>query len=111
MSLDVRFTVRRNIVCPHCGKVVMTTDEQSVATGGRGWYPILEDLGYYVPYEKRNEENDWYGKDMVLTEEQLSDLYQFIRHHVSELYHAMDVLSLIAVARMENDMVVLNADW
>ena len=111
MSLDVRFTVRRNVMCPHCGKVVMTTDEQTVDTGGRAWYPILEELGYYVPYELRTEENDWYGKDMVLNDEQLDILYQHIRYRVSELYHGMEVLSLIAVARMENDMVVLNADW
>ena len=110
MSLDIRFTVKRDIICPHCGKVFKTEDGYSTKSGGRGWYPILEDLGYYVPYDKRTDANDWYGKDMVLTDEQLDEVYQFVKKH-PDLYSATDVLGLIAMARYEKRSVAVNADW
>ena len=70
MGLDITFMRRKNIVCPKCGEIVGHTTVDSIDAGGRGWYPLLESIGYYVPYEQRTEENDWYGKDMVLTDEQ-----------------------------------------
>ena len=110
MSLDIRFTVKRDIICPHCGMVVKTEDGYSAESGGRGWYPILTDLGYYVPYDKRTGANDWYGKDMVLTDEQLDKVYCFVKK-LSDLYSAADILGLIAMARYEKCSVAVNADW
>lgn len=70
MSLDITIMERKAVRCPHCGEVVNTVDVASTDSGGRLWYDFLEKLGYYVPYEKRTKENDWYGKDMVLDNEQ-----------------------------------------
>lgn len=109
MGLDIRFVRRKKIICPHCGEVVGHTDEDCIDGGGRGWYPFLESIGYYVPYEQRTEENDWYGKDMVLTNKQAEELYRFVQQH--DLYGSVGLPALIALARLENDEIVVNADW
>lgn len=109
MGLDIRFTRRKKIVCPRCGEIVGHTDEETIAGGGRGWYPFLESIGYYVDYEQRTEENDWYGKDMVLTNKQVEEVYCFAQQH--DLYGTHGLPNLLAVALYENDDVVVNADW
>lgn len=111
MGLDISFTERRNVICPHCGEIVKTEDVRTDYSGGRSWYPILEYLGYYVPYEQRTEETDWYGKDMVLTEEQTKEVYRQIKMNIFEFYRAEQVMSLIAQASMNGSLVVINADW
>ena len=109
MSLDITFTQRKNFVCPKCGEIVGHTDVDYKCSSGRSWYPFLESIGYYVPYEQRTEENDWYGKDMVLTNEQVDEAYRFTRENA--LYRADEVRSLIAVALLEKDSIVINANW
>jgi hypothetical protein len=109
MGLDIRFIRRKKIVCPRCGEIVGHTDEDCIDGGGRGWYPFLESIGYYVDYDLRTEENDWYGKDMVLTEKQADELYQFAKKH--DLYGSYLVTKMIAEAIYENDSIVVNADW
>ena len=109
MGLDIIFTRRKNIICPKCGEVVGHTDVAYSEGGGRGWYPLLESLGYYVPYDQRTEENDWYGKDMVLTKAQAEEVYRFSKKH--DLYGSEGLESLIATAIYENDSVVVNANW
>jgi hypothetical protein len=109
MGLDITITRRKNIVCPKCGEIVGHTDVGYVDGGGRGWYPILESLGYYVPYEQRTEENDWYAKDMSLTREQAEELYHFVKEH--DIYGSDGAQSLIALALYENDSIVVNANW
>ena len=109
MGLDITFSQRKNIDCPKCGEIIGHTDVSYVDGGGRGWYPFLESIGYYVPYEQRTEENDWYGKDMVLTDEQADELYRFAQSH--DLYGSDGVLGLIAQARYVKDSIVVNADW
>lgn len=109
MSLDIRFTQRKNIVCPKCGEIVTTIDVNSESSGGGVWYPFLEAIGYYVPYEERTEENDWYGKDMVLTEDQVTDAYKFVRQLEWCAYDG--IRGLLADAILENGIVVVNADW
>lgn len=109
MGLDITFTHRKNIVCHKCGEIVGHTDVDCVDASGIGWYPILESIGYYVPYKQRTEENDWYGKDMVLTEEQADELYQFAKKH--DLYGSYLVQKMIAEAIYEKNSIVVNADW
>jgi dihydroxyacetone kinase-like predicted kinase len=111
MSLDIRFIERKNIICPHCNEMIKTEDVRVVDSGGRAWYPILEHFGYYVPHDQRTEENDWYGKDMILTVEQTKELYRQIKMNIFELYSAESVMTLIAHARMNENQVVINADW
>jgi hypothetical protein len=110
MGLDITFTRRKNVVCPKCGEIVGQTNMDYVDGGGRGWYPFLESIGYYVPYEQRTEENDWYGKDMVLTDAQMDELYQFAKKH-EDLYGTVGLLGIIALARYEKHSIVVNADW
>ena len=109
MGLDITFTRRKNSICPECGAVVGHTDVDCAYGGGRGWYPLLESFGYYVPYKRRTEENDWYGKDMVLTEAQVNEAYQFTKD--VDLYGSYLVRKLLAEAIYERDSVVVNADW
>ena len=109
MGLDIRFTQRKKLICPKCGEIVGHNDVRTVDSCGRGWYPLLESVGYYVPYEERTEENDWYCKDMTLTAEQADEAYRFVEKH--DLYDSYSVAMLIASARYGNDDIVVNADW
>ena len=109
MGLDISVIRRKDLVCPKCGEVVSTISMDDVDSGGRVWYPFLESIGYYVPYDKRTEENDWYGKDMILNDEQTDYLYHFAKEH--DLYGSDSVLQLIATARYEGDEIVINANW
>lgn len=110
MSLDISFTTKKKVICPHCGETVKTEDGFSVYSGGRAWFSMLEELGYYVPFEKRTEKDDWYGRDMTLTTEQLDRVYQFVKSN-PEISESMQVLGLLAAAKFEGDDVVVNADW
>lgn len=110
MSLDIKFTSYEDVVCPHCEEVIGTKEVNCVGSCGRGWYPILEELGYYVPYEQRTDENDWYGKDMVLTAEQADKVFWFL-HKNTDLYNGDDVSFLIASAAYKQNKIVVNADW
>lgn len=109
MGLDVSVIRRKDLICPKCGEVVDTISMDEIDSGGRIWYPFLEEIGYYVSYDKRTEENDWYGKDMKLTKQQADKLYEFVKKN-KPLY-SDEIMSLIAFAQMEGQDVAINADW
>ena len=110
MSLSIECRRRKQFICPKCGEIVGHTDSDEISFGGRVWYPLLEKLGYYVPHDQLTEDNDWYGKDMVLTSEQMDDAFRFARVH-SDAYGAEILAMLIALVKYENDQLVINADW
>ena len=109
MSLDITIRERKEFRCPDCGRLVTTQDIDAEWSSGQVWYDFLEPIGYYVPYEKRTEENDWYGKDMVLTEEQAKQLADFVSDN--HPYNARDIECLVARALLHGNKVVINADW
>ena len=110
MSLDITIKERKEFHCPDCGRLVTTKDIGATEySGGRVWYNFLKPIGYYVPYEKRTKENDWYGKDMVLTEEQAKQLAQFVSDYQPTNYDDIEVL--VARALLHGNKVVINADW
>ena len=109
MSLDITIKERKEFYCPDCGRLVTTQDIGAEYSDGRVWYNFLEPIGYYVPYEKRTDENDWYGKDMVLAEEQAKQLADFVSD--KHPYNARDVECLVARALMRGNKVVINANW
>ncbi len=110
MSLDVTFSQAKKAFCPHCGMEVLGHEiVDSEDSGGRAWYPFLESIGYYVPYEQRTEENDWYGKDMVLTREQAQQACKFAIKN--DVYNGKAISKLILWALSEEDYIVVNADW
>ena len=111
MRLDITFKHVRPVLCPHCGKHVMDETVGVEDSGGRVWYPFLESIGYYVPYDLRTEENDWYGKDMTLTREQTEELYHFVRRNAGSLYGPDPIRELVAYALAEGGTVKVNADW
>lgn len=111
MGLDITLTLKENIVCPKCGEVVATKDLYDTDSGGRIWYDILEKIGYYVPYEQRTEENDWYGKDMVLTDEQLKEMHDFVRCHRADIFKGDSAYMAVASAMLNKQLLVINADW
>lgn len=110
MSLDIAFISRKNVICPHCNNIVKTEDIDCVYSGGRYWHDILESLGYYVPHDQITEENDWYGKDMTLTTKQAKQVCDFVKDN-PYIYNADKIISLIAVTILNENMVVINADW
>ena len=109
MSLDITIKERKEFRCPDCGRLVTTQDIDAVSSGGSEWYDFLESVGYYVPYEKRTEKKDWYGEDMVLTEEQAKQLADFVSEN--QPYNARDIECLVARALLRGNKVVINADW
>lgn len=106
MGLDITFKQRKNFVCPDCGKIVGSVDVLEETSGGRVWYAFLESVGYYVP---EVIEQVWYGKDMVLTREQVQELYRFTKEKEPFGWYA--VIHMLAVAMAEGHDVVINADW
>ena len=109
MSLDITIKERKEFRCPDCGRMVTTQDIGAEDSGGRVWYNFLEQIEYYVPCGKRTEENDWYGEDMALTEEQAKQLADFVSDN--QPYNYMDVEGLVARALLHGNKVVINADW
>ena len=109
MGLDIEFVRRKKTVCPECGATVGHTDVDYVGSGGRVWYSFLEPIGYYVPYDKRTEENNWYGKDMILAPEQARYAHRFAQEN--DVYNGHKIAELIATAAYEDDAVVIRADW
>ena len=109
MSLDITIKERKEFRCPDCGRLVTTQDIDAECSGGRVWYGFLESVGYYVSYENLTEENDWYGKDMVLNEEQAKQLADFVSEN--QPYNYMDVEGLVARALLHGNKVVINSSW
>ena len=109
MSLDITIKERKEFHCPDCGRLVTTQDIGAECSGGRVWYDFLQGVGYYVEGDNPTEENDWYGKDMVLTEEQAKQLAQFVSDYQPTDYDDIEVL--VARALLHGNKVVINADW
>ena len=109
MSLDITIKERKEFYCPDCGRLVMVQDIGEEYSGGRIWYDCREPIGYYVPYEKRTDENDWYGLDMTLDEKQAKQLAQFVSVYMPSNYNEIE--GLVAMALMRGNKVVINADW
>lgn len=109
MGLYITISERKEYRCPNCGIPVGHKYIASTDSGGRLWYDFLEKLGYYVPYEKRTKENDWYGKDMVLDNEQAKQLADYAVK--KEVYNRDDVERVVAMALMHENEVVINANW
>lgn len=109
MGLDITIKEMKEFRCPDCGRLVTTQEIDNVSSGGRVWYDFLKSVGYYVPYEEPIEGKDWYGEDMVLTEEQVKQLADFA--YINQTYNGMDIEFLVTRALMSGNKVVINADW
>lgn len=109
MGLDITVMEYKDIHCPRCGEVVNTVEVYGTDSNGSLWYDFLERLGYYVPYEKRTEKNDWYGKDMVLDNEQAKRLVDYAVK--KEVYNRDGVERVVTEALAHGNKVVINADW
>lgn len=109
MGLDITVMEYKDIRCPRCGEVVNTVEVYGTDSNGSLWYDFLERLGYYVPYEKRTEKNDWYGKDMVLDNEQAKRLADYAVK--KEVYNRDGVERVVTEALAHGNKVVINADW
>ena len=108
MSLDITIKERKEFHCPDCGRLVTTKDIDEECSGGRIWYDFLQSVGYYVEDDNPTEEKDWYGEDMVLTEEQAKRLADFVSEY--QPYYAKSIYGLVARALMRGNKVVINAD-
>lgn len=106
MGLDITFKQKERILCPKCGELAGYREANDADTGGRAWYPFLESIGYYVP---NSEENEWYGKDMILTEEQASQAFKFAIEN--EVYNWREVTGLISYGLARRFDIAINADW
>ena len=110
MSLDIRFKEVTSVICPHCCMHIRDDVAFELQSGGHGWRPFLASIGYYVPYDERTEENDWYAKDMKLTKDQTQEAYEFLKKN-NELYDANEIRCMIAESILNGSQIVVNADW
>ena len=106
MSLDITIKERKEFRCPDCGRLVTTQNIGAECSGGKVWYDFLERVGYY---SEDGEQFDWYGEDMVLTEEQEKQLADFVSDN--QPYNARNIECLVARSFMRGSKVVINADW
>ena len=109
MSLDITIKERKEFRCPDCGRLVMAQDIDTEYSCGRVWYDFLQGVGYYAEGDNLTEENDWYGRDMELAEEQAKRLADFVSDN--HPYNARYLECLVARALMRGNKVVINADW
>lgn len=109
MSLDITIKEQKEFRCSDCGRLVATQDIDEECSSGRVWYDFLQGVGYYDEGYNLTEENNWYGKDMVLTEEQAKQLANFVSENTP--YNARDVECLVAMALLHGNKVVINANW
>ena len=107
MGLDIRSSHAEPIYRPHCGELVTYKPMESIDSCGRRWYEFLEYVKYYKPYLI---EQDMYGEDMTLTKEQVNELIKFIDRN-PELYMAREVYRMVETARVNDDKIIINADW
>lgn len=106
MSLDITIKERKEFRCPDCGRLVATWDITEERSDYRVWYDFLKSVGYYV---EDDNQTDWYGKDMVLTEEQAKQLADFVSNN--HPYNYRDIELLVVRTLMRGNKVVINADW
>ena len=113
MGLDIRISRAKPIYCPHCGELVTYRAVDTVDGGGSSWYEYLESIGYYKPYVKGQPYSQpMYGKDMVLSNEQINKLEKFVTEYdLCTSYPMIKTLNLIESARIDGDKIVINADW
>ena len=113
MGLDIRISRAEPIYCPHCGELVTYRAVDTVDGCGSRCYEFLESIGYYKPYVKGQPYSQpMYGKDLELSNEQVSKLFKFVNHSDFEGMWQMDQVSrLIESARIDGDKIVINADW
>lgn len=113
MGLDITISRAKPIYCPHCGELVTYRAVDTVDGGGRWWYDFLESIGYYKPYVKgRPQPQPMYGEDMVLNDEQISELFKFVNQSdFDDLWQMAQTSRLIESARIDGDKIVINADW
>lgn len=109
MSLDITIKERKEFRCPDCGRLVTTWDIGKEPSSGRVWYGFLKGVGYYIEADNPTKENDWYGTDMELTEEQAKQLADFVSEN--QPYNARDVKCLVESALLNGNKVIINADW
>ena len=109
MSLDITIKERKEFRCPDCGRLVTTQDIDAEGSSGRVWYDFLQGVGYYVQGDNPTEENDWYGEDMVLTDEQAKQLAYLVSDNLPYKYQYVE--TLVARAFMRGNKVIINADW
>ena len=109
MSLDITIKERKEFRCQDCGRLVATWDITEEHSDYRVWYDFLKSVGYYVEDDNPTEENDWCGKDMILTEEQAKQLADFVSNNHPYNYH--DIELLVVRTLMNGNKVVINADW
>lgn len=113
MGLDIRISHAKPVYCPHCGELVTYRAVNTVDGGGSSWYEFLESIGYYKPYVKGQPySRSMYGKDLELSNEQVSKLFKFVNRPDFEGWWQMEQVSwLIQSARIDGDKIVINADW
>ena len=100
MGLDITISRIREIKCPNCGEVVARQPVDYVHINGRVWFEFLCLVGYG---------DEQYGKDIDLSGEQLGALMEFVNEN--NFYCKEQVESLVAIGLLNDEKIVINANW
>ena len=100
MGLDITISRIQEIKCPNCGEVVARQPVDYVYSNGRVWFEFLHLVGY---------EDEQYGKDIGLSGEQLGALIEFVNEN--NFYCKGQVESLVAIGLLNDEKIVINANW
>lgn len=113
MGLDIRIYQMSPVCCPHCGELVTYKTVDAVDGSGSVWYEFLASIGYYKPYVKGQPYSQpMYGKDLKLSNEQVSKLFKFVnRPDFDDLWQMGNISRMIESARIDGDKIIINADW
>lgn len=112
MGLDITIYEKEPVICPCCRAIVKYDTADEVNSSGKDWYDFLENIGYYIPYKKQSDKeavNSWYGKNMELSLEQVTDMVKFVRQH--KVYNYYEIEQLVRNTKLEGHLIVINADW
>lgn len=112
MGLDITIYEKEPVICPCCRAIVKYDTVDEAISSGKDWYDFLENIGYYIPYEKQSDKeavNSWYGKDMELSLEQVTNMVKFVRQH--KVYNYYEIEQLVRNTKLEGHLIVINADW
>lgn len=106
MGLDVRISSQKPIICPHCGKIAGYKTVRAVESDDSKWFGFLEEIGYTAIQPNGKS---WYGKNMVLTDEQADSLVHYAVTHNICVWSSLG--DFVYDEKEKGNKIVINADW
>lgn len=110
MGLSMKVSWYDTGKCPHCGQPIKGTLRDWADSNDRYWYAWLEHIGYCPRVgENRTPDEDWYGKDMTLTAQQVKELAEYAK--AMKVFNWIQIDLMVKAVLEYGGFIVINADW